>query len=102
MARLFAMDFDPYHCVERRWGASGAELETCNDNETKTRWYKAEQRLRNQIDRTYDVYMGFGVAQLEQSVVNSGADKPPTIDVKGLIGRIGGAPAFVGMKPVGR
>src|SRR5262249_54943830 len=47
MARLFSMDFDPYHCIERRWGASGRELETCNDNESKARWYKAEQRLRN-------------------------------------------------------
>src|SRR5204862_200782 len=23
--RLFAMSFDPYHCVERRWGATEAE-----------------------------------------------------------------------------
>ncbi len=22
-ARLFALDFDPHHCIERRWGASG-------------------------------------------------------------------------------
>ena len=29
--RLFRLSFDPYHCVERRWGADGAELATCRD-----------------------------------------------------------------------
>jgi hypothetical protein len=66
-------------------------------------YYNFMQRLNfTYLDRTYDVYMGFGVAQLEQAVLNSGADKPPTIDVKGLIDRIGERTAFVGMKPVGR
>ena len=100
--RLFLMDFDPYHCIERRWGAGGAELATCTEDATKARWYRAEQRLRNQIDRTYDVPMGFSVAQLESEVDNSGADVPPTIDVKALIDRIGERVAFTGMKPVGR
>ena len=62
MERLFALDFDPYHCIERRWGASDRELATCTDGEVKTRWFKAEQRLRNQTDRAYDVQMGFLVA----------------------------------------
>ena len=49
--RLFTLDFDPYHCIERRWGATaGAELASCKDNENKTRWNKAEQALRNQVD----------------------------------------------------
>ncbi len=102
MRRLFTMDFDPYHCVERRWGARGAELESCADGEMKTRWYMAEQRLRNQIDRTYEVYMGFTGPQLESGVLNSGWDKPPTTDIKGLIDNIGYRAPFVGMKPVGR
>lgn len=102
MERLFALDFDPYHCIERRWGASGSELESCEDNEVKTRWYNAEQRLRNQIDRTYDVFMGFTVTQLESGVLNSGADNPPSTDVKGMIERIGYQTQYVGMKPVGR
>jgi hypothetical protein len=102
MHRLFALDFDPYHCIERRWGASGAELETCEDGDMKTRWYAAEQRLRNQIDRTYEVYMGFSLTQLEDAVVNSGADRPPTTDIKALIDSIGQQTRFVGMLPVGR
>jgi hypothetical protein len=48
--RLFALDFDPYHCPERRWGATGAELASCKDDETKSGWYRAEQGLRNQMD----------------------------------------------------
>ena len=58
------MSFDPYECIERRWGARAEELAACTDDESKAHWYKAEQRLRNQIDRTYDVRMGFSLAQL--------------------------------------
>ena len=100
--RLFDMSFDPYQCIERRWGAREDELATCTDDESKAHWYKAEQRLRNQIDRTYDVRMGFSLAQLEKPVDNSGADVPPTIDVKSLIDHMGQRIAFAGMKPVGR
>jgi hypothetical protein len=100
--RLFRLDFDPYHCVERRWGATGAEAESCADDQTKTRWYAAEQRLRNSADRDYAAQMGFDVAQLEKVSTTVGADTPPTTDVKGMIDHIGDRVAFVGMKPVGR
>jgi hypothetical protein len=100
--RLFLLDFDPYHCIERRWGATGKELESCTDDENKARWYKAEQRLRNQPDRTYEARMGFTLAQLEKGADNSGVDTPPTIDVKDMIDRIGQRVVFAGMKPVGR
>lgn len=99
--RLFALGFDPYHCIERRWGARGAELATCADGPVKARWFNAEQRLRNQLDRAYDVHMGFTLAQLEGKAENSGSDRPPTVDIKDLIDRIGERTAFVGMKPVG-
>jgi hypothetical protein len=100
--RLFRLDFDPYHCIERRWGAVGKEAESCTDDVVKTRWYKAEQRLRNQADRNYGVKMGFDVAQLEKAVNDSGEDTPPTTDIMGLIDHIGQRVAFAGMKPVGR
>jgi hypothetical protein len=100
--RLFRFDFDPYHCIERRWGARDEEMAACADDEMKGRWYRAEQRLRNQIDRTYDVSMGFSLVQLEKQVDHSGADKPPTIDIKGLIDRIGERAPFLGMQPIGR
>jgi hypothetical protein len=102
MQRLFAMSFDPYHCIERRWGAtSAAELATCNDNSSKRRWYAAERRLRNQIDRTYDAKMDFTVDQLEAGVLDSGQNEPPSTDIRAMIASIGNRDAFVGMQPVG-
>jgi hypothetical protein len=44
--RLPDMSFDPYHCPERRWGASGGELARCDDDGVKTRWYHAQAPLR--------------------------------------------------------
>src|SRR5690606_37076182 len=29
VSRLFKMSFDPYHCAELRWGATGSELSSC-------------------------------------------------------------------------
>ena len=46
MHRLFAISFDPYHCIELRWGAQGSERESCPDSTPKVKWYMAEQRLR--------------------------------------------------------
>ena len=81
--RLFAMSFDPYHCVERRWGASDArELDSCADGPLKRAWYAAEQPLRNQLERTYDVQMGFSLADLNAHVAGSGVASPPDTDVR--------------------
>ena len=81
--RLFAMSFDPYHCIERRWGAGDIrELATCTDGTTKRAWYAAEQGLRNQLDRTYDAQMGFTLADLNEHVPGSGVAVPPDIDVR--------------------
>lgn len=85
--RLFAMSFDPYHCPERRWGASGAdELATCPDGPVKRQWYLAEQRLRNQLERTYDVSMGFSLGQLQARVTGSGQDAAPDIALLAALG----------------
>lgn len=84
-ARLFDMSFDPYHCVERRWGAtSAAELATCQEDATKRAWYEAEARLRNQTERTYDARMDFDLADLRSKAPGSGQDAPPPIDVLAL------------------
>jgi hypothetical protein len=80
--RLFAMSFDPYQCVERRWGARGAELESCPDGPIKQRWYAAEQGLRNQTDRTYEARMDFTLAQLEAGGQATGVNHPPDIDTR--------------------
>jgi len=81
--RLFALSFDPHHCIELRWGASDArEQSSCPDNSTKRAWYASEQRLRNQLERTYDVPMGFTLSQLRAHEPGSGVDQPPDIDAR--------------------
>ena len=40
----------------------------------KRDWYAAEQRLRNQTDRTYDVRMNFSLADLRRKAPGSGVD----------------------------
>ncbi len=89
--RMFLLSFDPYHCIERRWGATlPVEAMTCSDDATKTEWYAAEQPLRNQIDRTYDTRMDFTLYDLKQGAgPGRGAATPPDIDARGyLIGLI--------------
>ena len=87
--RLFRLSFDPYQCIERRWGASGAELETCPDGEVKRRWYEAEQPLRNQIERTYDVRMDYSAAELEKGPwgvrTGRGVEEAPNVDVQAYL-----------------
>jgi hypothetical protein len=100
--RLFAMSFDPYNCIELRWGAVDAERDSCPDGKTKLKWYEAEQRLRNNPDRTYDIQMGFDLAELNRHVKGSGIDSPPPMDIKALIETMPGQVAFSPMGPVGR
>jgi hypothetical protein len=89
MRRLFALSFDPHHCAERRWGAQEPdELATCPDSADKRAWYEAEQRLRNQPDRTYDARMGFSLAELRKGAPGSGIDQPPEIDVLTLLDEV--------------
>jgi hypothetical protein len=89
--RLFDMSFDPYQCVERRWGATaGYEFAPCPDNTIKTAWYEAERNLRNQIDRTYDARMDFTLAELKTPGPGKGVPAPPDTDVRAyLLSRMG-------------
>ena len=81
--RLFRISFDPYHCPEARWGASGAEAATCRDGATKRARYAAEQRLRNQIDRTYEARMDFTLREVESGA--GGTPSAPDTDVRALL-----------------
>ncbi len=78
--RLFRLSFDPHHCVERRWGT---ELASCRDGAVKRAWYEAQQRLRNQIDRTYDTRMDFSLRELEAG--SGGVVAPPDTDARAFL-----------------
>jgi formylglycine-generating enzyme required for sulfatase activity len=84
--RLFKLSFDPYQCVERRWGATDpSELSTCQDGSEKQAWYAAEQNLRNQIDRTYDARMDFTLADLQTPGPGKGWPNPPNVDTRSVL-----------------
>jgi hypothetical protein len=100
--RLYKMSFDPFHCIEMRWGAEGDERQSCPEGRDKGKWYEAEQRLRNQPDRTYDVTMNFSLEDLQHHHAGSGIDVAPPIDIKSLIDGMGDQVSFQGMTPVGK
>ncbi len=80
--RLFKLSFDPYHCIEHRWGAvTSAELASCTDGQNKNLWYEREQRLRNQHIRQYEHRMDFTLDELLQPFPGNGTDTPPDVDV---------------------
>jgi hypothetical protein len=100
--RLFAMSFDPYDCIERRWGAtSDEELSSCQDDQTKTRWYEAEQDLRNQSERSASSKPHLTLTELERGVPGAGAKTPAPIDIGAMLGDIGRKPLMASMSPVG-
>lgn len=51
-SRLNRMSFDPYMCLEKAWGAQGAEMQTCRDKDAGNKWYDAEKYMRNVIGKT--------------------------------------------------
>lgn len=61
--RIFDLSFDPYHCPELRWGARPArggkaadpETITCPSDTTKEAWYWKQARIRNTIDRVFEL-----------------------------------------------
>ena len=84
--RLFLISFDPYQCIERRWGATDPdELSSCRDGDVKRAWYVAEQNLRNQIDRTYDARMDFSLADLQVPGPGKGVPTPPDTDARAYL-----------------
>lgn len=74
--RIYLLSFDPYHCPELRFGASGNELLTCPNDQNKMLWYSKQQRLRNMIDRNYELRMDL---TLDQMPGNLGVEE--TIDL---------------------
>jgi hypothetical protein len=98
--RLFDMSFDPYQCPERRWGAKTVyELATCPDGANKAAWYEAEKNLRNQIDRTYDARMDFGLDELKTPGPGKGVPNPPETDLRSWLAAQPGVQAALRSAP---
>lgn len=103
MERLFELSFDPYACPERRWGAKGAELETCTDDAVKDNWHNALRYLRYQAERTYDVRMDFTLAELKPPMIappqegGLGVEAPADADVRNYIARLNN-PLIAGLR----
>lgn len=84
--RLFNMSFDPYHCVEKRWGARlPEELNGCTDDANKNAWYEAERWLRYQSERRYDARMDYSLSDLTGPKPGAGIEAPPDIDIVGYL-----------------
>ncbi len=83
ISRAFQLSFDPYHCPELRWGATGNELASCTDDANKRSWYTAQQNLRNAIDRNYDIRMDKTLQELPGSGL--GADKAAQVSLRPII-----------------
>jgi hypothetical protein len=81
--RLFALSFDPYNCVELRWGNDSP---ACSDQVGKRRWYAVEQTARNEIGRD------------EQGTATQIAG-PQDVDIRGLIAAMPDRVPFVQYMP---
>jgi hypothetical protein len=82
--RLLAMSFDPYHCVELRWGDDSP---ACPDQTGKRRWYAVEATARAEIGRDEG-----GTAQ---------SLSPTDVDIRGLIASMPERAPFVQRMPGG-
>ena len=91
---LFAMSFDPYDCIELRWGDDRA---SCTNQTAKRRWYAAAQGLRNDYVRAMDGGVGTGgdVAEIE----SRGGPNAPDINIRNLIAGMPPRAAFVQRYP---
>ncbi len=96
--RLFRMSFDPYDCIELRWGAVGDEQQSCTDGQKKRRWYESEQHFRDETGADYDV----AETGDNHRKPSENADDPPPVDIKALIDSMGERTPFQAMTPVGR
>lgn len=92
------MSFDVYDCAEKRWGAQGAELQSCRDTDPSNAWYNAEQSMRNTVGKTDAnenliirstmpitlemLQSGRYVDQPSSSSINLGASRSPLVDLK--------------------
>ena len=80
------LSFDPYDCIERRWGETNENvLKNCKESLTQRQWYERQQYLRYQIDRTYDERMDFTLEDLKEWQPGNGVLRPVDLDVRNFL-----------------
>lgn len=83
---LFDLSFSPYDCPEVRWGGIGGTPNSCWTDPSKANWWRATRKLRNQLERTYDVKMDYSAQELLSGPGASlGVETPPDIDVRKVL-----------------
>ncbi|EQC50358.1 hypothetical protein M899_2572 [Bacteriovorax sp. BSW11_IV] len=76
LENLFKLSFDPYHCVELRWGLTDStSINNCGQNREKLDWYNAQQGLRNRIDRDYSMKMDYSLRELPSAPISKVAQE---------------------------
>ena len=84
--RLFNMSFDPYHCVEFRWGATDMkELSSCHDDSNKREWYAREKWLRYQWQRQFEYRMDYSLDELTGPLPGAGIAAPPDVNLESYL-----------------
>lgn len=86
IGRTLTMSFDPYHCPERRWGATDAsELATCRDDRDKTAWYQAEQAIRYYLEKDWKAEGPISFTDLRDGNLPFEIPSKPNIDIKSYL-----------------
>lgn len=80
-ARIYDLSFDPYHCPELRWGSSGRELGSCQDDGVKREWYLREKWMRYQHERDTEAFTGFALEELTGPRPGAGVATGQDLDI---------------------
>jgi hypothetical protein len=65
--RAEKLSFDPYHCPELRWGAEGAEAESCKQHPSSAEWYVVQRPLRQQKSRDTGGFYGYTLEEAKKA-----------------------------------
>ena len=87
-SRANLMSFDPYMCAELRWGATGAELATCNSSADKKEIYKLTQFLRNDNVKNEAAVHAYTLDMLRQLNANKQVNNNPAAVNYDILGQM--------------
>ncbi len=75
LSRISKMSFDPYMCIERRWGAtSSTEMKDCLSEGDEAEFHRLTQFLRNRTERDTSEVMGYTLDELRRMETDKKVD----------------------------